>query len=189
VRRTDLERFIKSIEALKDSDASAMAFNKQENPRPPPRSIESGDARLVAALRPLSPSKEAAISAYLNAHRKLTRPAYVDAFGPVKAWVAELSDEAGAVPATQPASREPVDSSDTRSRRFNLKTVKEFISSYIAHAANPTINGAEAAAREAGFVGGRDLVRKEYHSQMRLRTGQPVKQGRRRKLPKQSAKK
>jgi hypothetical protein len=36
VRRTDLERFIKSTEALKESAASAMASNKQETPRPLP---------------------------------------------------------------------------------------------------------------------------------------------------------
>jgi hypothetical protein len=39
VRRTDLAQFIKSIEAPKGSAASAMAFNKQETPRPLPPSI------------------------------------------------------------------------------------------------------------------------------------------------------
>jgi hypothetical protein len=39
VRRTDLAQFIKSIQALKDSAASAMAFNKQETPQPLPPSI------------------------------------------------------------------------------------------------------------------------------------------------------
>jgi len=77
----------------------------------------------------------------------------------------------------------------SRARRLSSKTAPEFVSNYLKDAANPSISDLEDAAKAAGIVGGRDLLRPEYRRQMELRTGQPAKQGRRPNLPKQSAEK
>jgi hypothetical protein len=76
-----------------------------------------------------------------------------------------------------------------RARRLGSKTAAEFVSEFLKRAATPTITGLEEAAKAAGIVGGRELIRGEYRRQMALRTGQPAKQGRRPNLPKQSAEK
>jgi hypothetical protein len=84
----------------------------------------------------------------------------------------------------EPAAAPTVESSASRPRPLSLKTAKEVVSNYLNGTTNPTVAGAEQAASDAGFKGGRDFIRNEFKSQITLRTGQPPKQGRRPNLPK-----
>jgi hypothetical protein len=80
-------------------------------------------------------------------------------------------------------------SSNAGTKRLNSKTAPEFVSNYLQNTSSPTEEGLRGAALNAGISGARKLLDAEYASQMLDRTGTPVRRGRRRKLPKQSAKK
>ena len=70
-------------------------------------------------------------------------------------------------------------------KHFSEKTAATFVADYFRNNTDPTIQGCEEAARNAGYTGYRDFIRDAYHVQNSQREV-PVKQGRK-KLPNKAA--